>query len=94
LRDYSGLTREQLEARLDAAEDVCVLFAWSPIGDSVPEDAAFEAWMVWRGEHGGDDLRKGNPHLTDEVIQAMAGRRAAIRRATMIRLFATDDGDT
>jgi hypothetical protein len=87
MRDYSGLTRQQLEARLDAAEDVCVLFAWSPIGDGVRNDAAFEAWAVWRKNHGGDDSRKGNPHLTDDVIQAMSDRREATRKATLARLF-------
>jgi hypothetical protein len=87
MRDYSGLTRQQLEARLDAAEDVCVLFAWSPVGDSVRDDAAFEAWKVWRTDHGGDDSRKGNPRLTDNAIQVMSDRREATRKATLARMF-------
>jgi hypothetical protein len=87
MRDYSGLTRQQLEARLDAAEDVVVLFAWSPIGDGVRDDAAFEAWTVWRKNHGGDDSREGNPHLTDDAIREMSGLRKATRRATLARLF-------
>lgn len=87
MRDYSGLTRGQLEARLDAAEDVAVLFAWCPVQHNQRSDAAFEAWRVWEAI-GGDSSRKGNPHLTDEVIADLSARRQETRTRTIAALTA------
>ena len=85
MRDYSRLTREEMWQRLDAAEDVCVLFGWSPVQHGERADATFEAWLRW-GMLGGDSTRKGNPHLTDGVIAAMHARRKATRDANQVAI--------
>jgi hypothetical protein len=89
-RDYSSLTREQLEARLDVAEDVCVMYAWSPATTMGPaatdrDKAAHELWVRW--EHaGGDSSREANAHLTDELVSELARQRDATRARTLARI--------
>lgn len=85
MRDYSSLTREELEQRLDAAEDVCVLFAWSPVQYNDRADAAFEMWKKWE-DIGGDSTPKVNPHLTDAVITELSQHRQSIRAKVMDRV--------
>lgn len=88
MRDYSGLTREQLEARLDAAEDVVVMWAWCPSRSTETERdaAAHELWLRWQVLPGADASPAGNRHLSDELVRELAARRAATRAATLERL--------
>jgi hypothetical protein len=87
MRDYSKLTREQLEQRLNAAEDVVVMWSWCAARDTRGgrEAATHELWLWWLGL-GGTSERKDNPHLTDELITALAERRHETRRRTLERL--------
>lgn len=75
MRDYSSLTREELEARLNAAEDVTVMYGWSPAKRSSAmterERATFALWRRW-DEMGGDSSPKGSPHLDDAGIAELA----------------------
>lgn len=85
MRDYSHLTRPQLEARLNAAEDVVVLWSWSPAQRGQRPDACYELWQFWLGLGGSSDP-EANPHLTDGLIETLAQRRQATRGAELDRL--------
>lgn len=85
MRDYSHLDREDLEMRLDVAEDVCALLSWTAMQSKSDRDKALhELWRAWM-DAGGDPSREGNPHLTDALISALAERRDQIRAATLAR---------
>jgi hypothetical protein len=84
-REYSALTREQLEERLDAAEDVVVLWSWQAVEWTEKGDATHELWNAWL-KLGGSSKPEDNPHLTDELIAQLSARRTLTRAATMQRL--------
>ncbi|HMM95319.1 hypothetical protein [Phycicoccus sp.] len=85
-RDYSALTRAQLEARLNAAEDVVVLWSWSAArSETERERATFALWEHWLGIGGSSDP-KANPHLTDGLIGELARRRAAAEEQARMAL--------
>lgn len=86
-RDYSALSREELERRLDAAEDVVVMFAWcaSRSTESDRDAAAHELWVRWRELPGTSDSPESNPHLTDDLIANLARKRGAKRSAVLAR---------
>lgn len=78
---------ERLEARLRAAEDVCVLFAWSPSRmETAPEKAAHELWSRWVEISGNDCTPEKNPHLTDEYVAELAAKRDEIRARTLAKI--------
>ncbi len=76
MRDYTALTREQVEARLNAAEDVCVMYGWSPSKRSSAmserERATYALWRRWTNEFDGDSSPNHNRHLSDAVIADLA----------------------
>lgn len=86
LSAYSDLTREELEARLVLAEDVCVLYGWTGGGPETDRDKAlYMLWSEWVRATGGGD-RQSHPHLTDEHIARLAAERDAIRERTLGRI--------
>lgn len=85
-RDYSGLSRDVLEDRLDAAEDVCALLSWTPVDHSERGKALHELWLAWQAA-GGDSDQRAHPHLTDQLIAGLAERRDRTRAATLERLI-------
>lgn len=83
---------DQLRARLAAAEDLCVMFAWTVGGRGSDRDkAAHELWKRWVDVSGNDCSREQNPHLTEELITELATKRDATRRATLARMGVADD---
>lgn len=85
---YGALSRTELETRLSAAEDVCVMYAWSPsVAKTDREKAAHELWAEWFQLSGNDCTTKSNPHLTDELILELAAKRDATRAATLEYFF-------
>jgi len=88
--DYSGLSRVELEQRLAVAEDVCLMFGWSPIGD-VSSDrncAATELWQRWARLPGVSIDRQDHPELVGAEASLVARRRAT--RETVLRKLAGD----
>jgi hypothetical protein len=85
MSDYSGLTRSELERRLAAAEDVCLMYAWS--APSWREDdrtlALYQLWQRWV-DISGDDL---DPHAHPELVGAESAL-AAQRRARIAEVKA------
>lgn len=89
--DYSGLTRDEIEARLRAAEDVCLMYAWSPARSGDPrltnrEKAAYILWRRWDEMAGKDTDPARNKHLGDDVVTELAAQRDAERERVMARL--------
>lgn len=85
---YEGLSREELEARLAGAEDVCVMWAWSGSAAHATdrEKAAHELWIRWVDVSGNKCSLGENPHLSDEAIADLAAQRDATRAEVMRRL--------
>lgn len=79
---YENLSREQIERRLAAAEDVVVLWSWSAALDGERDKAAYMRWRDWLLA-GGSSEAKDNPHLTDKVIARLAAERDEIHRRTI-----------
>lgn len=77
-------------ARLAAAEDVCVMFAWSPIVDTDPSKATQELWRRWVDLSGNDCSPDHNPHLTDELISELAAQRDATRARVLALMLGTE----
>lgn len=73
--------------RLKAAEDVCVMWAWSPTQDSKRDKATHELWRQWTNLSGNDSSPESNPHLTDELIAELAAKRDATRAETLQHFF-------
>jgi hypothetical protein len=90
IEGYADLTREELVDRLERAEDVCVLFAWTGTSSAHGSDrelALTETWMRWAYWVGDDATRPAaNPHLNDEEIRQLAQERRNIRAATLRRI--------
>jgi hypothetical protein len=83
LQEQAGLAE-----RLQAAEDLCVMYAWSPSRhDSDRDKAAHELWLRWMDVSGNRCTTEENPHLTDELIAGLAAKRDATRNATLQRIF-------
>jgi uncharacterized protein YbaA (DUF1428 family) len=79
---------EEFIERLKAAEDVCVMFAWTQARYVTDRDkAAHELWRRWTAASGNDCSKKRNPHLTDELIAELAAKRDATRAATLRHFF-------
>ena len=83
-------TREQLIERLNAAEDVCLMFAWSP-AQSGPnatdtENAAHELWSKWVQLPGTSADPGDHPEWSKQDIAELARRREQIRAETIARL--------
>jgi hypothetical protein len=90
VKSYEGLTREELIHRLERAEAVCVLYAWSPVISPDAGDrqlACLETWMAWAHAVPAETImRSANPHLTDETIHTLAEMRRATREWTLTRI--------
>src|SRR4051794_20256283 len=56
-------------AKLNAAEKVCILYGWTPPGDSEREKACSQLWQEWAALVGSDfTAPKAHPELPDERI--------------------------
>lgn len=88
----------QLRVRLKAAEDVCLMFGWSPARSGAPDEtdrekAAYVLWQRWYAIAGADADPKKHPDLSDKVVAEIARQRDAERAAIMTKLFEiVDDG--
>jgi hypothetical protein len=85
----------EIQARLDAAERVCVLYAWCPPTDmdSDRNKALYMLWRAWSDLPGTDCRPAAHPGLTDAVITDLARQRDSIRAEALDRLFASDVDD-
>jgi len=77
-----------LRERLATAEDALVVYSWCAADHSERGKAAHELWLRWCHVSGFASDPKEFPHLTDELIQQLAARRDAIRKATLDKLWA------
>lgn len=82
---YADLTREQLEERLAAAEEVCLMFGWSALHEDTDRDiAAYLLWSKWLDLAGDFADPRKHPHLSDEAIAPMVAayskKRGGFRR--------------
>lgn len=86
MRDYSDLTREQLEARLDAAEDVCCMVGWTASDHSDRGKALHELWRTWLAQVPEDFTSpKAQPHLNNATVRRLAAQRDKTRQQTLAR---------
>jgi hypothetical protein len=80
---------EALKTRLAAAEQVCVLFGWSPSTSgrnaSDAENAATQAWMDWTRTYP-DGMPESQSPEWAQRIEDLAARRYSTREATLQRL--------
>lgn len=78
-----------LELRLAAAEQVCVLYGWTGSNDrSERGDAVTQAWMDWVHSYGHEMERAAvKDPAWDARIKDLARRRREIRDATIARLL-------
>jgi hypothetical protein len=82
MSDYSGLTRTELEQRLAAAEDVCLMVGWTPDTGSDRSCAATELWMRWARLPGVSTHPRDHPELVGSEASLAARRRATRLRWT------------
>lgn len=89
-RDYENMTHEDLVGRLQAAEDVCVLYGWSAATSPDAGDrelATLQLWTEWYDVAGpGATSKAASPHLTDGVIHDLAEQRRQTRREVLARI--------
>ena len=88
LRDLAWKLRTQL----DAAEQVCILFGWTSLGDDSDKSKAVEqAWHEWAAEYGS---MSPTPEWRQR-IKELARRREEIRARTLaaIRSKMADGAD-
>lgn len=79
-----------LQERLKAAEDVCVMYAWSPVNaidGTDREKAAYELWRRWMDMPGTSVLPEDHPDLTDQLVSDLARKRDE-HRARILRKIA------
>jgi hypothetical protein len=75
---------EEIRERLEAAERVCVLYAWTGgPHDSDRSKALHELWSHWVKVSGNDCSPAANPDLSDELIEQLARQRDATRERTL-----------
>jgi hypothetical protein len=77
---------EPMQERLKAAEDVCVMYAWSPtraIEGGDREKATYELWRRWFDLPGTSAMPDDHPDLTDDLIDELARKRDETRARTM-----------
>ena len=86
--NYGDFDRAELEARLAAAEAVCLMHAWTGSHETTDRDKAL--YMLWR--HWWDMVpaeqkqRSNHPELDDVAVFAMAVERDLIRDTTLRRI--------
>lgn len=86
---YDDLSREELETRLEAAEDVCLLYSWSPSQyDTDRGKATHEVWRVWRKLPGISvfERKSRNERWPESRIEQLARQRDKTRAETLRRL--------
>ena len=71
-----------LRARLDAAEQVCILMGGCALQGGERADAATQAWMDWRARVGNEPVRDVAP----ERVRFLAQRRRDTEAASVARL--------
>lgn len=79
---------QDLQERLDAAEQVCILFGWTGVADySERGDATVQAWMDWLARYGHDRERAAatDPEW-DQRVKDLARRRREIRETTLAKI--------
>lgn len=87
---YRDLSREQLEARLKVAEDVCVLFGWTGArGDSERERAVSQMWMTWASMVGFEASDVTANRAINSMVPQLAAERSRIHSATLRRIAET-----
>lgn len=92
IRDYSALSREQLERRLSAAEDVVMMFSWTGVDHSDRGKAAHELWRRWLMIVPTDFVNpKNHPHLRDKAIKPLVAERDATRARTLAAIRGETD---
>lgn len=92
--EYESMSRDQLIARLNVAEDALVLIGWSSIplgdGDTERSKASEQMWQTWCSMVG-PDFCGPNRHLDLERLTPMlASTRDRIRADTLRRLGLED----
>lgn len=88
MSDFTGLSRDELEQRLRAAEDVCVMVGWTGTGGSERGLAADELWHRWAGIMGHEYTGPAaHPELAGAEA-ALARQRTARTQATVARMIA------
>jgi len=90
-RDVADLLAEveRLRERLKLAENVCVMFGWSPVVDHESERAKATTmlWRRWLDHVGGTFIGEGqHPDLSDAVIAALARDRDNLRNQALAKL--------
>jgi hypothetical protein len=75
--------REELLRRLEAAEQVCVLYGWIGSADDSPHDkACTQAWLDWHHAYGIDS---STPAWRSR-IRELSAERDRVRTATLARI--------
>jgi hypothetical protein len=75
---------EEIRERLEAAERVCVMYAWtSGVHDNDRSKALFELWRRWVEVSGNDCSPAANPDLGDELIAGLARQRDETRERAL-----------
>lgn len=75
------------QARLDAAERVCVLYGWCGVHDESERDkAAHELWSTWYNDFGRDAEKRHKKQL-QAAIPELARNRDATHAATLTAYF-------
>lgn len=83
---YADLSREELEARLTAAERFCVVFGWTGVArDSDRDKAAHELWADWVRVSGHPLSPRANQEL-DALVPTLAAMREATVDADIARI--------
>lgn len=90
MKEGDTMTNEELLARLEAAERVCLMVGWSA-ADTVTDrgKAKHELWAEWLAiyeSQGGSPSPKAHPDLSDERIRDLAARRDATVQRTLALL--------
>ena len=87
-RAVENVTLAELKQRLKAAEDLCVMYTWSPAHTESPrEKAAFELWMRWSELVGEDFLKaEAHPDLDNRVVAQLAAKRDETRARALARI--------
>lgn len=91
MTDYADLTRAELERRLAAAEDFCVMYAWTaaPSYDDDRAAATAELWMRWANLPNVSTDRRDHERLAAAegwlAEQRRATRDFMLQRATELR---------
>lgn len=79
---------ERQAVRLKAAEDLCVMYTWSPVHtDTAREKAAFELWSRWYDLVGEAFIQpEAHPDLGNKPVARLAAQRDETRARTLAKI--------